>query len=170
MAVVLAVLSTAWCSGALGYDDAYKPIAESGLREARDIIARDLFGHYDVTDVAVLDVEPVPPGSALRQDYGLARVTLAFSTKRNATRFPGLNPAMFEPGSPRCAGGLYLHCGVPAGHVFDGKLELLLAMDRSSVWRVVSPHWRSRIQYPLHGYLLLEGREKEGYVVAPRPR
>jgi len=59
-------------------------------------------------------------------------------------------------------GWLHLHCGVPAGHVFEGKLEVLLTVDRDGSWRVVSPHWRSRRRYSLDGYLLLEGREKKG--------
>ena len=168
VAMVLVVLSTVYCSFALGNDDTYKEIAESGLREAREIISSELFGHYDVANLAVLGVEPLQSRAELQQDYGLARVTVAFSTKRNATRHPGLNPALFEPGSPMCKDWLYLHCGVPAGHVFDGKLQLLVAADRNGSWRVVSPHWRSRRQFPLHGYLLLEGREKEGYVVFPR--
>ena len=60
------------------------------------------------------------------------------------------------------------HCGVPVGHVFDGRLQLLLAVDRAGSWRAVSPHWRSRREYPLQGYLLLEGRDKEGYVLFPK--
>lgn len=163
--IVFSLVSTACCFPALADDNAYKRIAESGLREAREIISSELFGHYDVTELAVLKVEPLPSPAQPGGNYGLATVTLAFSTRRNATRHPDLNPAMFEPGSPMCRGWLYLHCGVSAGHVFDGKLQLLLAADRTGSWRAVSPHWRSRREYALHGYLLLEGREKEGYVL-----
>ena len=77
---------------------------------------------------------------------------------------------MFESGNVMCQGWLYLHCGVPIGHVFEGKLEVLLAIDGNGTWRAVSPHWRSRRLYSLHGYLLLEGREEEGYVLFPRKR
>ena len=128
-----------------------RTIAESALREARDIISRDLFGHYDVSELQVVKVD----GS---------KVTLRFSAARNATRSPSLNPAMFEPGSPMCQDWLYLHCGVPNGHVFEGKLEVTL--DGSG--RAVSPRPNSRSRYSLDGYLLLEGREKEGYVLFPK--
>jgi hypothetical protein len=67
-----------------------------------------------------------------------------------------------------CQDWLYLHCGVSVGHMFEGKLQLLIAVDRDRSWRVVSPHWRSRRQYPLHGYLLLDGRQLEGYVRFPK--
>ena len=77
---------------------------------------------------------------------------------------------MFEPGNAMCQGWLYLHCGVPIGHVFEGKLEVLLAVDRNGTWRAVSPRWRSRRLYSLHGYLLLEGRGEDGYVLFPRQR
>ena len=48
--------------------------------------------------------------------------------------------------------------------------EVLLAIDRDGSWRAVSPHWRSRREYALQGYLLLEGREMEGYVLFPKQR
>lgn len=102
------------------------------------------------------------------RDYGLVSVTLRFSARRNATRSPSLNPDLFEPG--KCWGWLYLHCGVSLGHVFEGKLEAWLAVGRDGSWRAVSPHWRSRTQYSLDSYLLLEGREKEGYVLFPKQR
>ena len=54
--------------------------------------------------------------------------------------------------------------------MFAGTLEIVLGVDRTGTWRVVSPHWRSRPQYPLEGYLLLDGRAKEGYVLPPPSR
>ena len=138
------------------------------MREARDIIASELSGHYDLTQLAVLKSEEVPGRVSLGQDYGLVKATLEFSAKRNTTKHPTLNPRMFEPGSAMCQDWLYLHCGVPVGHVFEGRLEVLLAANRDGSWRAVSPHWRSRRQYSLHGYLLQEGREKEGYVLFPK--
>jgi len=144
-----------------------RKITESALHETRDIISRELFGHYDLTDLAVLKIEDLQGRVSLAHDYGLVKVKLEFSAKRNTTKHPTLNPNMFEPGNAMCQGWLYLHCGIPIGYVFEGKLELLLAVDRDGSWRAASPHWRSRRQYPLHGYLLLEGREKEGYVLFP---
>jgi len=157
------------CVSALADEGADKKITESALRENRDIIVRELFGHYDLTHLAVLKIEDLRGRVSLEHDYGLVKVTLEFSAKRNTTKHPTLNPKMFEPGHAMCQGWLYLHCGVPAWHVFEGKLELLLAVDRDGAWKAVSPHWRSRRPYPLHGYLVLEGREQEGYVLFPKP-
>jgi hypothetical protein len=168
--VVFASVWTVCCASALADERADRTVAESALGETRDVISRELFGHYDLTQLAVLKVEDAQGRASLGHDYGLVKVTLEFSAKRNATKHPSLNPDMFEPGSAMCQGWLYLHCGVPPGHVFEGKLELLLAVDRDGSWRAVSPHWRSRRQYPLHGYLLLEGREKEEYVLFPQQR
>jgi hypothetical protein len=158
------------CTSALADDNTNKNITESALRETRDIISRELFGHYDLTNLAVLKIEDLQGRVSLGHDYGLVKVTLEFSAKRNPTKHPTLNPNIFEPGNAMCQGWLYLHCGIRIGHVFDGTLELLLAVDSDGSWRSVSPHWRSRRQYPLDGYLLLEGREKEGYVLFPEQR
>jgi hypothetical protein len=155
-------------SPALAGDVGDPTIAESARREARDLIGRELFGHYDVTTLEVLTVEELRDRASLARDYGLVRVRVKFSAVRNATRSPSLSPRLFEPG--QCSGWLYLHCGVPAGHVFEGTLEAVLAVDREGAWRVVSPHWRSRRRYSLDGYLLLDGREPEGYVLFPKPR
>ena len=157
------------CAASAWPDEALeKRIAEAALREARSVLSRELLGHYDVVDLSVLGLQEPPPRIAPERDYGLRAAVIAFSTRRNATRYPGLNRDMFEPGSAMCQGWLYLHCGVPAGHVFAGRLELLLAVDGEGAWRAVSPRWRSRSEYPLEGYLLLEGRAKEGYVLFPR--
>lgn len=170
LSMVVLGFCTVGCSLALADDIADKRIAESALREGREIIAQELFGHYDIANLVVRKIEALEGRGQPGPDYGLVTVTLAFSSGRNTTRHPDLNPRMFEPGSAMCQGWLYLHCGVPVGHVFDGRLRLLLAADRGGSWRAVSPNWRSRREYSLHGYLLLEGREKEGYVLFPRQR
>jgi hypothetical protein len=157
-------------TSALADDNTDKSVAESALGESRSIISRELFGHYDLTSLEVLKVEDLRGRVSPEHDHGLVRVAVGFSAKRNHTKHPTLNPDMFEPGSAMCQGWLYLHCGVSIGHVFQGTMDLLLAIDREGAWRTVSPHWRSRPQYPLHGYLRLEGREKEGYVLFPRQR
>jgi hypothetical protein len=143
-------------------------IAEAALREARGVLSRELLGHYDVVDLALLRVQAAAGRISPDRAYGLVTAVITFSTRRNATRHPGLNPTMFEAGSAMCRGWLYLHCGVPARYVFEGRLELLLALDAEGSWRAVPPRWRSRSEYPLQGYLLLEGRAKEGYVLFPR--
>jgi hypothetical protein len=114
-----------YCSSALAGDNTDKQIIESALRETRDIISRELFGHYDITNLAVVKIEALQGRIQLGHDYGLVTVTLTFAAKRNTTKHPNLNPDMFEPASAMCQGWLYLHCGVPAGHVFDGTLRLL---------------------------------------------
>lgn len=118
------------CTSARADDNTDKKITESALRETRDIISRELFGHYDLTNLAVLKIENLQGRVSLGHDYGLVRATLEFAARRNTTKHSSLNPNMFEPGSAMCQGWLYLHCGVPGGHVFEGKLEIVLAVDR----------------------------------------
>ena len=167
-AIVFLSLWVACCAPALTDESTIKSITDSALRETRDIMSRELFGHYDLTNLAVLKIEDLQDRLSLGHDYGLVKITMEFSAKRNTTKHPTLNPNTFEPGNAMCRGWLYLHCGVPIGHEFQGKLELLLAVDRDGSWRAVSPHWRSRRPYPLHGYLLLDGRDEEGYVLFPK--
>lgn len=166
LSLVLWGVGAVYCASALADDSADQRIINAGLWEGQDILSRELFGHYDIASLVVLKTEPLQSRSDPERDYGLVTITLAFSTKRNATRSPNLNPEMFEPGSAMCQGWPYLHCGVPGGYVFDGALRLLLAVDRDGSWRAVSPHWRSRRTYPLDGYLLLEGLKKEGRIRA----
>lgn len=165
---VLGVLVLCWTLGpaaSFAQEGLHQKIAQAALREARAIFSGEMFGHYDLTKLEILKLEDlrgrIPSGE---HDYGLVKVTLDFSAKRNKVRHAELNPKMFEPKSPMCQGTLYLHCKVPVGHVFDGRMELVLAADQGGSWRAVSPHWRSRRQYPLHGYLVLEGRKTKGYV------
>lgn len=158
---------TACCSLALADEYTDKRLTESALQETRSILSRELLGHYDTVDLAVQKIEDLRNRISLNHDYGLVKVTLTFSTKRNTTKHPNLNREMFESGNVMCQGRLYLHCGVPVGHVFEGKLEILLAVDSEGSWRAVSPHCRSRRQYSLDGYLVLDGRKKEGYVLFP---
>lgn len=146
-----------------------KILSENAEREARQIISRDLYGHYDIASLKVLKIEGLR--NQLGRDYGLAKVTLSFSTRRNASRNPTLNPTMFEPRNcnpAKVPSWFYLHCGVPLGHVFEGKLELLLVVgEKPDHWTAVSPNWRTLTSYPLQGYIVLEGRRQEGYVVFP---
>lgn len=164
---VVVSLWIAYCSSAFADENTDKKITDSALRETRDLISRELFGHYDVTTLTVLRIEHLSDRMSLGHDYGLMKVILKFSATRNTTKSPNLNPNLFEPGNAMCRDWLYLHCGVPVGHVFEGKLQILLAIDRNGEWRVVSPNWRSRRQYSLDGYLVLDGRKKEGYVLFP---
>src|SRR5687767_8024364 len=81
--LVLLSFWTACCSSALAAENADKKITDSALREAREIILRELFGHYDITNLEVLKNEDLQSRTSLGYDYGLTRVTLKFSTKRN---------------------------------------------------------------------------------------
>lgn len=136
---------------------------EDAEKEAREIISSTMFGHYDITSLKAEKAEGF--SQQLGRDYGLAKVTLSFSATRNSSRSPNLNSSLFEPGN--CGGWLYLHCGVAQGHVFEGKLEILFALHKRR-WVAVPPKWRARSQYSLDGYLILENREKEGYVLFPK--
>ena len=102
--IVFVSLWAVCCTSALADENTDKKITESALHEARDSIARELFGHYDLTKLAVLKIEDLQGRVSLGHDYGLVKVTLEFSAKRNATKHPTLNPSMFEPGSAMCQG------------------------------------------------------------------
>jgi len=43
--------------------------------------------------------------SVLGHDYGLVKITMEFSAKRNTTKHPTLNPDTFEPGNAMCRVG-----------------------------------------------------------------
>jgi hypothetical protein len=60
------------CSCAFADDNADKQIIASALRETRDIISRELFGHYDITNLVVLKIEALQDRIQLGRDYGLA--------------------------------------------------------------------------------------------------
>jgi len=131
IALVFIIYCTAYGSSALADEATERRIAESALREGRDIISSELFGHYDLAELVVRKVEAFPDRNRRGPDHGLMTVTLGFSSRRNTTKHASLNPAMFEPGNAMCQGWLYLHCGVAVGHVFDGRLQILLAVDRA---------------------------------------
>ncbi len=98
---VALIFLTVWIacgSSALGDESADKKIEESALAETRDIISRELFGHYDISKLDVLKREDLRGRLSSERDYGMARVTLGFSAMRNGTRSASLNPGVFEPG------------------------------------------------------------------------
>ena len=172
--IVLPLVALMICLGPMAaaqqlWSGEMETLSENAEREARRILSQDLFGHYDIVRIQVLNVEGV--GRQLGRDYGLVKVALEFSTRRNGTRNPSLSPAAFEAGGctpAKVPTWFYLHCGVPAGHVFDGEMELLLVVGGNpDRWTAVSPNWRTLQSYPLQGYLILEGKQKEGYVLFP---
>ena len=138
------------------------------MPEGQEIVASELFGHYDIASLVVEKIEPLQSRAHFAHDYGLATVTPAFSTKRNATRHPNLNPAMFELGSPMCRDWLYLHCGVPAGYVFEGHLELLLAADGQGMESRLAPVGGREGNILSTAICFSMGENGREYVVFPR--
>jgi len=91
--MVFLICCTVSGSFALADETTDRQINESALRETRDIMSRELFGHYDITNLVVLKIEALQDRIHRGRDYGLVTVTLRFSTKRNATKHPSLNAA-----------------------------------------------------------------------------
>jgi hypothetical protein len=168
---VVLIVGAMYCPSALADEYTDNRITESALRETRDILSRKLLGHYDITDLSVKRIEDLRGLGSLRHDYGLVKATLTFSTKRNTTKHPNLNRDMFEPGSGMCQGSLYLHCGVPVGHVFEGRLEVLLAVDGDGSWRAVSPHTGDR-EGNIHSKVICSwrGGKRKGMCCSPSSR
>jgi hypothetical protein len=97
--------------------------------------------------ISNLEVLKIETSLGRERDYGLVKAILRSSTKRNATKNPTLNRHMFEPGNVMCQGWLCLHCGVPIGHVFEGKLEVLLA---EALGLTISPMLRVQADELIH--------------------
>ena len=75
VSVVFLICCTVYCSFALADETTDRQITESALRETRDIISRELFGHYDITNLVVLKIEPLQDRIHRGRDYGLVTVT-----------------------------------------------------------------------------------------------
>ena len=56
----------------------------------------------------------------------------------------------------------------PEGREYSGKIEVDMAYTADG-WKVLSKNVRNLREYVLSGYLLLEGKPKEGYVLPPNP-
>jgi hypothetical protein len=68
-----------YCTSALADENTNNKIVEFALRETRDIISRELLGHYDLTNLAILQIEHLQGRVSLGHDYGLVKVILEFS-------------------------------------------------------------------------------------------
>jgi hypothetical protein len=66
---------------------------------------------------------------------------------------------------------LYIYCGVPEGHIFEGEIELFAVMTSIGTaekgYALICSNCKRRSNYMLDGYLVLGDRKKEGYVWPP---
>ncbi len=147
------------------------PAEELLRQEATKLLDQNLWGDYDIEKIVVSSVEEV---SIHNRDYPLFKAVISFSTKRNENRSKNmtwdgrttlLNQNLYDD-SDLCSrvNHLFLHCGVETGHIFEGDLELLLVQTGDN-WQVLNPNWRRKTTYPLEGYLLMDGKNKEDYVL-----
>jgi hypothetical protein len=160
MLVLLTVATLAIAQDAAS-DEAF---LETAKTQARQLLDQELLGHYDVADVAVVVVEEhTGAWGGYRNGYGLRTVTVEFVTLRNSHWSPQLNRRVLcdEPGSAP-----HLLLCRPSGHRFSGTMTVDLAFTIAG-WQVLSRNFRNRRQFPLSGYLELDGKKKEGYVLSP---
>jgi hypothetical protein len=132
----------------------FSPAAES---EVRRHIQKWTLEHYDVDSVSILEVENL----SVKRREDVKRVVAAFDAKRNDVKT--LHPQLYE--NCKNQGHFYLLC-LPKGHKFEGKLEVEITHTPKG-WRILE-NYQSLQTYPLSRHLLLEGRQKEGYVLPPR--
>ncbi len=143
-------------------DSTFERTVES---EIRALIRDELWGHYDVDVVSVLEIEDhTAEWGGYVNGYGLKTVTAHFVAIRNTEWSESLNPRLAE--NCNQAGSVYLLCQ-EAGHQFPGKLRVDMAFTRAG-WKVLSRNYRNRRAFVLSNYLLLEGTPKEGYVLPPK--
>jgi hypothetical protein len=90
--IVFLGLLVVCCSSALADEYSDKKLAETAVRESKDILLREMFGHYDVTRLEVIKIEDARERNGLKHDYGLVKATVQFSAKRNATKSSALKP------------------------------------------------------------------------------
>jgi hypothetical protein len=147
------------------------PSEELVRQEATTLLNQTLWGDYDLEKVLVTSVEAV---NIHNRDYPLFKAAITFSAKRNENRSQTmtvdgrttmLNQNLYDD-SDLCSrvNHLYLHCGVEAGHVFEGEMELLMVQTVQN-WQTLNPNWRRKTTYPLEGYLLMDGKDKADYVL-----
>lgn len=84
ISIIAAIFWTVCYSSANASEYAQLKVAEYALQETRDILSRELFGHYDIIELEVLKISD---RRILKEhDYGLVKITLRLSAKRNATQ------------------------------------------------------------------------------------
>jgi hypothetical protein len=143
------VLSVLLLSAAASPEEAFRAAAGE---EIRRLIRDELWGHYDVESVSILEVtDHTGEWGTYSQGYGLRAVTARFRALRNGHWSASLNREI-----PRSlcdsASQLYLLCR-PQGHEFSGSVEVDMAFTVDG-WRVLSRHHRNRRAFPLAKYLI----------------
>ena len=129
-------------------DDAFRSAA---AREVHGFIETELWGHYDVLSVELVDViDRTGEWGGPYPGYGFRSVTADFLAQRNASRDERLNEEI-PPRLCETEAELFLLCR-PAGHELSGTLELDMVFTVDG-WKILSRHHRSLQAYPLAGYL-----------------
>jgi hypothetical protein len=157
LALVLIIISSA-----IPAADTFESGAES---EIRALIHSELWEHYDIEMVSVLETKDhTAEWGGYQNGYGLKTVIARFVAVRNRTWSENLNRSIAE----NCDqfSSVYLLCQ-PAGHKFTGKLEVDMAFTKDG-WKILSRNFRNMREFSLSNYLLLEGKPKEGYVLPPK--
>lgn len=132
--------------------------------EIGDLIRHELWGHYDVLQVSILDTEDhTAEWGGAGNGYGIRRIVARFIATRNGEWHTNLNREVL---ADNCGNtGVWLLCQ-PTGHRLEGKVEVDVVATIGG-WKALSRNFRNRREFPLSNYLLLEGRAKEGYVLPP---
>lgn len=127
------------------------PFRSAATQEIRELIHGELWEHYDVTSVSVIDVvDHTGEWGGYHHGYGIRTVATGFVAVRNASWNEGLNRQIPQH---LCDGEaeLYLLCR-PLGHEFSGIVEVDLAFTVDG-WKVLSRNHRNRRRFPLANYL-----------------
>src|SRR5678815_1131800 len=131
--VTLALLAL---SAAIPKDDPFRSDATSAIRE---LIQKQLWGHYDVVSVSVLEVHEQPEKwGGFYPGYGLRTVTASFKSIRNANWSKNLNSDIPQTKECETEAELYVLCR-PEGYEFSGNVEADLAFTVDG-WKILSKH------------------------------
>lgn len=127
------------------------PFASRARQEIERFVDQELWGHYDVQSVSVLEVHDHEGEWGHRHwNYGIRSVTARFRAERNAHWSEQLNPDLPADLCDTEA-LLYLLCR-PTGYRFSGTLDLDMVFTVDG-WKILSKHHRSLREYPLADYL-----------------
>ena len=133
-------------------------------REIRGLINQELMGHYNVSNISILEVKEQSAGwDESYNYYGIRTVVASFLAIRNEEWHASLNRDVLADNCDKSS--VWLLCR-PEGHRFEGKVKVDVVATVSG-WKILNRNFRNIREFVLSGYLLLEGRQKEGYVLSP---